>query len=47
MAGGRGASSKWIAAGLMNPNDHLHQLEAGYELQGMLLADALMQALGK
>lgn len=47
VAGGRGASSKWIAAGLMNPNDHLHQLEAGYELQGMLLADALMQALGK
>jgi len=47
VAGGRGASSKWIAAGLMNPGDHLHQLEAGYELQGMLLADALMQALTK
>lgn len=47
VAGGRGASSKWIAAGLMNPSDHLHQLEAGYELQGMLLADALMQALTK
>ena len=47
VAGGRGASSKWISAGLMNPSDHLHQLEAGYELQGMLLADALMQALSK
>lgn len=47
VAGGRGASSKWITAGLMNPSDHLHQLEAGYELQGMLLADALMQALSK
>ena len=45
VAGGRGASGKWVSAGLMNPGDHLHQLEAGYELQGMLLADALMQAL--
>lgn len=45
VAGGRGASSKWVSAGLMNPSDHLHQLEAGYELQGMLLADALLAAL--
>ena len=45
IAGGYGASNKWVSAGLMNPNDHLHQLEAGYELQGMLLGDALMQAL--
>ncbi len=45
VAGGRGACSKWVGAGLMNPGDHLHQLEAGYELQGMLLADALIQAL--
>ena len=45
VAGGQGASSKWVAAGLMNPNDHLHQLEAGYELQGMLLADALLDVL--
>ncbi len=47
IAGGAGASNKWVAAGLMNPNDHLHQLEAGYELQGQLLADALMEALTK
>ena len=45
IAGGTGACSKWVAAGLMNPNDHLHQLEAGYELQGMLLGDALLKAL--
>ena len=45
VAGGHGASSKWVAAGLMNPSDHLHQLESGYELQGMLLADALLEAL--
>ncbi len=45
VAGGYGASSKWVAAGLMNPSDHLHQLESGYELQGMLLADALLEAL--
>lgn len=45
VAGGHGASSKWVAAGLMNPSDHLHQLESGYELQGMLLADALIEAL--
>ena len=47
VAGGYGASGKWVSAGLMNPNDHLHQLEAGYELQGMLLADALMKELTK
>ena len=45
VAGGAGACSKWVSAGLMNPNDHLHQLEAGYELQGMLLGDALLKAL--
>lgn len=45
IAGGAGACSKWVSAGLMNPNDHLHQLEAGYELQGMLLGDALLNAL--
>lgn len=45
VAGGAGACSKWVAAGLMNPSDHLHQLEAGYELQGMLLGDALLKAL--
>ena len=45
VAGGRGACSKWVAAGLMNPGDHLHQLPAGYELQGRLLARALMQVL--
>lgn len=45
IAGGAGASNKWVAAGLMNANDHLHQLESGYELQGQLLADALMEVL--
>lgn len=45
IAGGAGASNRWVAAGLMNSNDHLHQLESGYQLQGQLLADALMEVL--
>jgi hypothetical protein len=31
----------------MNSGDHLHCLDSGYELQGMLLADALIEALDK
>lgn len=45
IGGGDGSSSKWISARLMNPRDHLHFLPAGYELQGMLLGDALVNAL--
>ena len=47
VAGGNGAAQQWLDAGLMNPKDHLHQLDSGYELQGMLLADALLEALEK
>ena len=45
IAGGRGAAARWLDAGLMNTGDHLHQLDSGYELQGILLADALLEAL--
>ncbi len=44
ICGGDGCSSKWIANKLMNPRDHLHLLSAGYELQGMMLGDALLKA---
>ncbi len=45
IAGGSGAAARWLDAGLMNSKDHLHQLDSGYELQGILLADALLEAL--
>ena len=45
VAGGKGAASRWITAGLMNSKDHLHCLDSGYELQGILLSEALMNAL--
>lgn len=45
VAGGAGAANKWIAARLMNGGDHLHCLDAGYELQGELLTQAVMRAL--
>ncbi len=45
VAGGAGAANRWISAGLMNSRDHLHCVEAGYEVQGALLADAILKAL--
>ena len=45
VCGGDGCSSLWISNGLMNSRDHLHLLNAGYELQGMMLGDALLAAL--
>ena len=45
IAGGEGASAKWIADGLMNPRDHVHCLKSGYELRGALLSDALLKQL--
>ncbi|MGN1246768.1 MAG: GDSL-type esterase/lipase family protein [Muribaculaceae bacterium] len=45
VAGGEGASAKWIADGLMNPRDHVHCLKSGYELRGALLSDALLNLL--
>ncbi len=47
VAGGNGAASRWIGAGLMNGKDHLHQLDGGYELQGILLAEALLATLAQ
>lgn len=45
VAGGEGASRKWLALQLMNTGDHLHFFESGYDLQGVLLADALLEQL--
>lgn len=45
VAGGDGASYHWLDAKLMNGRDHLHNLNAGYEVLGNLLAKALMGAL--
>ncbi|MBR5102066.1 MAG: hypothetical protein IK092_02975 [Muribaculaceae bacterium] len=47
IAGGRGSAAKWVAASLMNAHDHLHCLDSGYELQGMLLGDALVEVFKK
>lgn len=45
VAGGQGAAQHWLANGLMKSGDHVHCTESGYELQGMLLSDALMECL--
>lgn len=45
VAGGEGASRKWLGLQLMNTGDHLHFFESGYDLQGVLLADALLEQL--
>lgn len=42
--GGKGSMLKWRAAGLAN-KDHIHYLRKGYNLQGQLLSDALIQFL--
>ena len=41
VAGGEGASSRWLDAGLMG-KDRVHLTASGYRLQGMLLYEALM-----
>lgn len=41
IAGGEGASEKWLEAELMS-GDRIHNTWAGYEIQGRLLADALI-----
>lgn len=43
VAGGDGAANQWIVNGLMNKRDHVHCLLPGYELQGSLLVDALIE----
>ncbi len=45
VAGGEGASRNWLSLQLMNTGDHLHFFQSGYELQGSLLADALIEQL--
>lgn len=44
VAGGQGASDKWLADGLMN-TDRIHLRKPGYELQAQLLYQALSEAL--
>ena len=43
IAGGEGASRLWINNGLLSRRDHIHCQVIGYELQGSLLADALLE----
>lgn len=44
VAGGEGASDKWIADGLMS-RDRIHNTWSGYDLQGRLMFDALYEIL--
>lgn len=44
VAGGAGASTSWIGKGLF-ANDRVHHSRAGYNLEGRLLYEALMDAL--
>ncbi|MDE5988582.1 MAG: hypothetical protein K2H17_04205 [Duncaniella sp.] len=44
IAGGNGASSSWISASLF-AKDRVHHTHKGYNLQGRLLYDAIMDAL--
>lgn len=45
ICGGEAAVRNWIAAGLMRP-DRVHYEPQGYAIQGKLLAEALIQAVG-
>lgn len=45
VAGGDGSSDKWLGDNLMNPRDHVHLLRAGYQLQGDLAAEAIIDFL--
>lgn len=44
VAGGDGASDRWLEDKLMN-KDHIHLLSAGYRLEAQLLYDALIKSL--
>lgn len=45
IAGGNGSSRQWLNNGLLSSRDRIHCQIIGYELQGSLLADALLQQL--
>lgn len=45
IAGGPGASTHWLSKSLMG-RDRIHNTWAGYELQGKLLYDALIEKIG-
>lgn len=44
VAGGDGASAKWLDSGLMN-NDRIHDTFTGYELTGDLMYDAILKTI--
>ncbi len=46
VAGGAGASAKWISAGMM-ARDRIHNSVKGYDVQGQLLYEALKKAVSK
>ncbi len=45
IAGGSGSSHKWLADGRLNPRDRIHLTVDGYNLQGTLMGEALLDAL--
>ena len=45
IAGGEGSSRRWLQNGLLSARDHVQCQIIGYELQGSLLADALLYRL--
>ena len=46
VAGGAGSSSRWVSASLMG-KDHIHNTWTGYDLQGNLLYEALIQTIDR
>ncbi len=45
IAGGEGAAKLWVSNALLAKRDHIHCSAAGYQLQGKLLAKALISAI--
>ena len=43
VAGGKGAVTSWCGSGMMN-RDRIHLTREGYQMQGELLAEALLSA---
>lgn len=44
VAGGAGSSTRWVAASLMG-KDHIHNTWTGYDVQGNLLYDAIIETI--
>ena len=45
IAGGDGSAAKWVSNSLLSSRDHIHCTIAGYQLQGQLLAEAILEQL--